>query len=172
MLGARTSPSPGSADLVTSRASQKPPAEPQHSPSLAKAIPPAQLQGLLQFSVAFLQQTRASSQLFVTAAGPNPARSCPWERCLSRGDAALAPLLAVLCPRSRRTTNLAIISEGQKFLFMARIPSGPAKPDRLGQARPQGTTGSSQPPRSCLSLSALGDRMCPAAPGFTPNSAE
>jgi len=79
-------------------------------PPLAKAIAHAQLQGLLRFPVAFLQKNGASGQWFANSAGPKPARSCPRERCLPGGDAALTALLTALCPGSRRTTALAINS--------------------------------------------------------------
>lgn len=166
MLGARTSPSPGSADLVTPHASPKPPIWPWHS--------------CLWLKPSLVPSSRGCSNfhwLFSGRPEPPAGGLSPWlvqtQPGAPRGsNAALTPHLAALCPRSRRTTALAITSEGQKFLFIARIPSGPAKPAWLGQARPQGTAASSQPLWSCLSLSAYGDRTCPTAPGFTPNSAE
>lgn len=167
-LGARRSPSPGSTDLVTPRASQKPPAWPWRSPSLAQVMAHAQLQGLPRLSVAFLQQPQACSRWFITAAGPNPARSWPWERCLSRGGAALTPLLAAFCSRSRRTTALAIASQGRDIFIHCKASL------RTSQASPAGT-GSTSGHHCCFTATA--ELLVPAgsrAPhvsysaGFTP----
>lgn len=149
LLGARTSPSPGRADPVTPRASQKPPTRPRCSHLRPKPSLVPSSRSCSDFQWLF------SSRPEPPAGGLSP-RLVQTQPGAARGSDAF-PGSAVLCPRSRRTTASVITSEGQKSLFIARIPSGPAKPAWLGRARPPGTAAGSQPPRSCLSLSALED---------------
>lgn len=76
-----------------------------------RTLPSARLQPVpADRSKGWATAGRKDEPWFVAAA-PNPAWSCPWQRCLPRSECSWI-MMQGLCPRSRRTTALAITSKG------------------------------------------------------------